>query len=358
MPNVIGECQSSKSCNRVVQRPGSACRARMRGAVSPKALIAIAVLIVAAVAAWWYLSRGGGTALTLPTPGANAPVQSAPEAANAPAAQTELSVDQLYGEARKAMAENRMVAPPGNNALEFYLRILDKQPDNANAKDALRELFPFATAGVEDQINQNNVDEATRIMDLLAKADPSNYTLTILRSKMDAKKKQNDRDLALKAQQDAAAAAAAAAAARGTAPAADSTAAATPAATPAQSTERAAASAQSPKPAEVATATPPPAPVPAAPSGESRDVRVVSPPRPTYPAAAARNRQSGWVEVEFTVAASGEVQNAHVVASQPGRVFDREAVRAVENAKFDPKLVNGQAVASTLKRRIEFNLAE
>ena len=74
MPNVIGECQSSKSCNRVVQRPGSACRARMRGAVSPKALIAIAVVIVAAVAAWWYLSRGGGTALTLPTPGANAPV--------------------------------------------------------------------------------------------------------------------------------------------------------------------------------------------------------------------------------------------------------------------------------------------
>lgn len=64
------------------------------------------------------------------------------------------------------------------------------------------------------------------------------------------------------------------------------------------------------------------------------------------------------MEVEFTVAASGEVQNAHVVASQPGRLFDSEAVRAVEGAKFEPKLVNGQAVASTLKRRIEFNLAE
>ena len=35
-----------------------------------------------------------------------------------------------------------------------------------------------------------------------------------------------------------------------------------------------------------------------------------------------------------------------------------QSVRAVENAKFDPKLVNGQAVASTLKRRIEFNLSE
>ena len=112
-------------------------------------------------------------------------------------------------------------------------------------------------------------------------------------------------------------------------------------------------------PAKKAAPAPAEAPAPApAPVGESRDVRVVTAPRPKYPAAAARNRQSGWVEVEFTVAATGEVQNAHVVESQPGRVFDREAVSAVESAKFEPKLVNGQAVASTIKRRIDFNLSE
>ena len=31
-------------------------------------------------------------------------------------------------------------------------------------------------------------------MNMLAKADPSNYSLTILRSKLDAKKKQSDRE--------------------------------------------------------------------------------------------------------------------------------------------------------------------
>ena len=56
------------------------------------------------------------------------------------------------------------------------------------------------------------------------------------------------------------------------------------------------------------------------------------------------------------VAADGSVQNAHVTASEPSRVFDREAVRAVQQAKFEPKLENGQAVASTLRRRIEFKL--
>ncbi len=109
------------------------------------------------------------------------------------AAADDLSANELYKAARTAVGENRMVEPPGNNALEYYLRILAKQPDDSSATDALRELFPFATAGAEDQINQGNFDEATRIMALLAKADPSNYTLTILRSKLDAKKKQNDR---------------------------------------------------------------------------------------------------------------------------------------------------------------------
>ena len=66
-----------------------------------------------------------------------------------------------------AMGENRMVAPAGNNALEYYLRILAKAPDDSGAKDALRELFPFATGSAEDQINQGNFDEATRIVNLL-----------------------------------------------------------------------------------------------------------------------------------------------------------------------------------------------
>jgi protein TonB len=77
---------------------------------------------------------------------------------------------------------------------------------------------------------------------------------------------------------------------------------------------------------------------------------------PVYPIAAARNRQEGWVEVEFTVAADGSIQNAHVTGSQPSRIFDREAIAAVQRAKWQPRLENGQPVASTMRRRIEFKL--
>lgn len=355
------------SSHRCVRAPGAHA---IRGAAQPSRLIAIVVLVLVLVAgAWWFFMRPGAPPIpgvtTAPTPG------TAPAAADAaaPAVSDELTVDQLYREARKAMNENRMAAPAGNNALEYYLKIVAKQPDDSGAKDALRELFPFATGTAEDQINQGNFDEANRVISLLAQADPSNYSLTILRSKLDAKKKQADRD------QQQAAAAAAAAAARQQAPGApgatpatttpaatDATTAATTAATPATPAATTAPAADT----TTASTTPPPAaarPTPAAPptpppapAGESRDVAVTSPPVPVYPIEAARNRKEGWVEVEFTVGPDGAVSNAHVTGSQPARLFDREAVAAVQRAKFEPKLVNGAPVAATLKRRIEFKL--
>ena len=351
------------SSRRCVRAPGAHA---IRGAAMPSRLIAIAVIVIAVVAgAAWFFTRPGAPPLpgvtTAPTPTAT---PASPDAA-APAVSDELTVDQLYREARKAMNENRMAAPAGNNALEYYLKIVAKQPDDAGAKDALRELFPFATGTAEDQINQGNYDEANRVISLLAQADPSNYSLTILRSKLDAKKKQADRE-----QQAQVAAAAAAArpqtpgaatttpATATTTPATTDTAAATtetPAATPPAAAETATAS-TTPPPAAAPRPAPAAAPPPPAPAGESRDVAITSPPVPVYPIQAARARQEGWVEVEFTVGPDGAVSNAHVTGSQPTRIFDREAVAAVQRAKFEPKVVNGSPVAATLKRRIEFKL--
>ena len=46
----------------------------------------------------------------------------------------------------------------------------------------------------------------------------------------------------------------------------------------------------------------------------------------------------------------------HVVASDPPRTFDREAVRSIERTKFNPRMENGVAVTATVRRRIEFKL--
>lgn len=339
-------------------RPGMS-RQRMRGATAVARLGVIALVIVlAAAAAWWYLGRSGAP-LAPKVIGPTAGESSAQDVLPAVVASEDVSVGELYKQARAAMKDNRMVSPEGSNALEYYLRILAVQPDDANAKDALRELFPFATGSAEDQINQGNFDDANRIITLLGTADPSNYALTILRSKLDARKRQGERELAQQAQKEAAALAAAA---RNTASGTTASAAAEAGSTPET------APAGAPNPTEVASAapipvvTPPPAPraapapEPVAPVGETREARVVVPPNPSYPAAAVRNRQNGWVEVQFTVEADGSVKAAKVTGSEPRGVFDREAVAAVQKAKFEARLEKGVPVASTLRRRIEFKL--
>lgn len=332
----------------------------VRGSAALTTIIVVILLAAVAGGAWWYFTQRDASApkavsSVSPTtqtsnPGATEDAEAKAAAAAAAAAAVEgLSIDQLYREARSAMAEQRLVAPAGNNALEFYLAILDKDETNSGAADALRELFPFASGTVEQEINQGNLDEADRIIASLAKADPSNYTLTILRSKLDAKKKQID-------QQAAEVAAAAAAPAPKPQVEATPTPAETAAAqAAAEQAATAAAAAAAPPPAPV-KAAPRPAPAPAAPKGESRDVEVVTPSPPSYPRDAARDRAEGWVEVEFTVTAEGRVVGAKVTASEPPRTFDREAIRSIERTKFSARLENGVAVSATVRRRIEFKL--
>lgn len=172
------------------------------GNATPKIIAVVVVLALAGAGAWFLFGRGSGPAATstqatqAPTDGTPAaPGAVTPAAPAAPAIDT-LSVDQLYKEARTALNEQRMVSPVGNNALEFYIKILEKQPSDSGARDAIRELFSTFAASAESAISARNFDEGRRIMDLLAKADPNNYTLTILKSKLDAQQKLADREQA------------------------------------------------------------------------------------------------------------------------------------------------------------------
>lgn len=346
------------------------------GAPNPivKFIPIVVILIGVGIAAYFLAPRGNNapTPSATTTSGTPTPQAGAPAAPAAPV--PELSKEQLIKEAGLAFREARYVAPPGNNALEFYLRVLEKEPNNQTATDALREMFPFATGAVEQDINAGSVDEATRVIDLLSKADPSNYTLTILRGKLDAKKKQTDQQQAQVAAAAAAAAAnkaaAASAAAQNAPPAASTTPAPDAAAStsaPAGNTSPTTATPTRPTPAapaptaapQTTAAAPAPAPAPAAAaaSGESHGAEVVKTVPPVYPTEAFRKRQEGWVEVEFTVTADGKVSNAAVANSNPARVFNEAALRAVQAWSFKPKTENGTPVEEHMKRRIEFKLA-
>jgi protein TonB len=75
-----------------------------------------------------------------------------------------------------------------------------------------------------------------------------------------------------------------------------------------------------------------------------------------YPPAALRKRQQGWVELEFTVGIDGRVRDVAVVKSEPPRVFDREAVRAMQQSTYKPAREGGEPVESRARQKIEFKL--
>jgi len=78
---------------------------------------------------------------------------------------------------------------------------------------------------------------------------------------------------------------------------------------------------------------------------------------PKYPPAAARDGLNGWVRLRFNIGADGRVTDVKVLAAEPRRVFEQEAMRALKNWKYQPKLENGRAVTqSDLEVQLDFRL--
>jgi protein TonB len=324
-------------------------RAHVRGAARPTLIAVVAILVLLAVASWFLIIQPHQELVMEDAGGhPSTPVSTDKIAVAAPANVEAMDLNQLLAEARKAMNEQRVLAPAGNNAFEFYLKALEKQPGNPVATDALRETFPFAASGAEQAINGRDFNEAQRQIDLLAKADPANYTLTILRSKLDAQRKLLDKEQqqALDQQKQQQLAAERAAADKAAAEKLAQEQKAQPAASPAKA------------PAQNAVAqTPAAEPQPqAAQTAVNTDAVMTKYVPPRFPTQAQRNRTEGWVIVGYTVDTEGNVTNATVVDAQPRHMFDREAINAVERWKFKPATRNGTPVEAKLQRRIEFKL--
>lgn len=94
-----------------------------------------------------------------------------------------------------------------------------------------------------------------------------------------------------------------------------------------------------------------------APAGADKTATPLVRIEPKYPPAAARDGINGWVQLRFNIAVDGRVTDVRVLAAEPRRVFEQEAIRALKNWKYQPKLENGRAVAqSDLEVQLDFRL--
>ncbi|MBO9880764.1 energy transducer TonB [Xanthomonas sp. D-109] len=318
------------------------------------------VLLLAALAACSKQDEGAPPTAAPATAAANAP---APPPVSAKV--QSMGTEQLHDSASQALRENRMYAPAGNNAVEYYLALRDKQPDDAGVKSALTDLMPYTLIAAEQSINREDFPEAQRLIGLIEKMDPQAPALPRLKQGVSkgmetvAQRSQDETDKAKKdAEQKAKLAAEQQKQAQqqaSEAQAAQQIAAQQEAArreSARQEAERQAA-ARPATPAATAQATPAPAATPAAApasAATAQTLRPISTPAPRYPPEALRSGTAGEVLVEITVGTDGAVTNARVLRSTPPRVFDREALNATKRWRFEPV-----SAPITTRRTLAFN---
>lgn len=65
---------------------------------------------------------------------------------------------------------------------------------------------------------------------------------------------------------------------------------------------------------------------------------------PQYPERAQQRGIEGRVLIEFTISKSGSVKDPKVIAYEPSKIFNKAALKAVSQWKYNPKIENGKAV--------------
>ncbi len=289
-------------------------------------------------------------AATTPAGEAPAQEQAAEQEAEAVSAEVAaMSAEQLREAASRAYQESRLYAPGGDNAMEYYLALRDKQPADAGVSSALVDLLPMTVIATEQSRDRGDFAEARRLLGLIEKTDSSypaidRLTNTIASAETEATRRAAQEQLTAEqeaqrqqqlererleqqrlAQEEAArelAAQQAAQAETARQEAARQEAARQEAARlEAERQEAARRQAQAAANRPAATAA---------------DLRAISTPAPRYPPDALRAGTSGEVQIEFTVGLDGSVSSARVVQASPPRTFDREALNAVRRWRFEP----------------------
>ena len=335
--------------------------------------LALAVAITCALGA---CKKDAATDAAAPAAGQAAPAPTAESVVSASV--NAMSPDQLRSEASKAYGENRLYAPAGNNAMEYYLALRDKAPADAGASSALTDLLPMTVIATEQGIAREDFGEAKRLAALIEKADAQHPALARLKTAITtsetatlqraetqkltaeeeakkqadlAKQREEDQRKLQEQQRQQAAATATQPAAATTAATPQSNAAAEAERQRAAEAERQRAAAAAAEQQRQAAAAAQPAAQPA--RAASSELRAIAQPGPRYPQAAQRAGATGSVQVEFTVASDGSVTGVRVVGSdaprQFQREFEREATAAVKRWQFQPV-----AEATTTRRTISF----
>jgi len=89
---------------------------------------------------------------------------------------------------------------------------------------------------------------------------------------------------------------------------------------------------------------------------QTTQARPRSRPKPRYPRSAQRQGIEGFVTLRLRIDATGRVEDAVVVTSEPDGVFEDAALATARRYRFAPARRDGEPVETTLQQTIRFEL--
>jgi protein TonB len=240
--------------------------------------------------------------------------------------------DARQGQIRDALAQmtermrrNALLDPPTHSAVSHFREAEALSPADPSVRSARENLVGALLTAADGELTARRAPAARRLIEAAATLNSSASGLDVMRKRLDEF-----------AEQQQAAAEAEATRARN-----------------AEIAAQAATAAAAAKP--TAPVAVPAAPAVAAPSVVlATTLKAVRTENPDYPPRALEQLVSGWVEMEFTVARDGSVQDIVVTNSEPRRTFDSAAVAAMRRYRYQPVVRNGELVAQRARLRMRF----
>jgi protein TonB len=106
---------------------------------------------------------------------------------------------------------------------------------------------------------------------------------------------------------------------------------------------------------------PPPPPTPQAPKrirvgGQVESAKLIFQPKPDYPPLAKMARIQGTVRLDAIISKDGTIQNLKVISGHP--LLVKAALEAVERWRYQPTMLNGDAVEVATEIDVNFTLQE
>jgi TonB family protein len=222
-------------------------------------------------------------------------------------------------EFNERMRRSALIDPAGNSAMSRFRDAYEISPGDAGVRSAREQLVAALLTNADSELTARRVPAARRLIDAASSINSSAPGLDVMRRRADEATAQQTAPVAVVA-----------------------------AAAPRQ---------------EVAATPPPPvaAPAPAAasqPTGpayvQASTLTRLRDAVPEYPPRALDQLISGWVEMEFTVARDGTVQDVVVLSAEPRNTFDRAAVSAMRKHRYAPVVRNGEATPQRARWRMRF----